>query len=273
MASQLAWREALRPTTGATGPAPRGWIVPLASVAAAPLRDRDFDVVVVDEADRLGPEALALLWPGRRVVLVGGDRRIPHDDGNVPAAVVAEYRDRYLARVPDRMPLGPEHTLFDLVSSRHEGALRLEDRGPVAEPPPVAWRPAEPEPEPEPEPVPAPVPVAVPAPAPEHGFAEVAEPVVAPVGEPIATAPAEPEPAIDPPAPEALMEPERGPGPEPDGPSPGPEPRDPAPTVTAGVEDPMDRVADLIGTACRSVSGILGSFADGLERVRRGIGR
>ena len=299
LAAQLAWRRALRAASPSdavsigAGDAPPGWIVPLAAVATATLGcAQPFDVVIVDEADRLGPEALSLLWHGARVVVVAGDRRIRHDDGNIPAAVVAEYRERYLAEVPTRAGLDPDGTFFDLLAACHQDVLRLPDP-PVPDPPAVAWS-AEPEREPDPEPHAEPdlgpdLEPGWPA-APEVESASGPDPEPLVEAEIPAEFPAEPSIVTDEaPAVEAIeaVEVVRAPVVEVVEVEPAivvvPAPEQPAPVARPGAP-PLDaepvpdpgvavRLAGMVGSAWRAFFGVLGSLADVPGAFRRGLRR
>ncbi|MFI0353903.1 hypothetical protein [Actinomadura sp. 9N407] len=134
LASAQAWGTALaRIVPSVTAPAEvvPAWIVPLWRVPdVLPPRPDAFDVVIVDGDSGAGAEALFVLWPAPRVILVGPrGPDLPVPDGPVPADL-AEYAD-------------PTATLFGALLNRFDPAALpqravAQAEAPVATPLPVA---------------------------------------------------------------------------------------------------------------------------------------
>jgi very-short-patch-repair endonuclease len=77
-----------------------------------------FDVVVVDEASQCGPEALPLLYLGKRILIVGDDKQISPDAVGVPRNAVHCLMQEYLHDFKFKDSFDVETSLF------HHGKLR-----------------------------------------------------------------------------------------------------------------------------------------------------
>ncbi len=73
------------------------WVMPLHRVfeTISPASGM-FDVVIVDEASQCGPDALPLLFLGKKMIVVGDDKQISPDGGFVNQDNVASLRSTYL---------------------------------------------------------------------------------------------------------------------------------------------------------------------------------
>ena len=99
------------------------WIMPLHRVyetvkAGAGI----FDVVIVDEASQCGPEALPLLYLGKRIVVVGDDKQISPEAVGVNRDHVQRLMRNYLHDFKHADSFDVENSLFD------HGRLRFSNR-------------------------------------------------------------------------------------------------------------------------------------------------
>lgn len=104
------------------------WIMPLYRVAESVRPDTDaFDVVIIDEASQSGPEALALQYLAKKIIIVGDDKQISPDFVGVNREDVNLLRERYLADVPLKETFGLETSLFDQAIIRYPVHIRLRE--------------------------------------------------------------------------------------------------------------------------------------------------
>jgi very-short-patch-repair endonuclease len=91
------------------------WIMPLARVAENfnPGVNR-FDVVIIDEASQSDPLALAALYLGRQVVVVGDDQQVSPDAVGLNQSEIQNLINDYLREIPNRQLYDGQSSLYDL---------------------------------------------------------------------------------------------------------------------------------------------------------------
>jgi len=104
------------------------WIMPLHRVyetveAGAGI----FDVIIVDEASQCGPEALPLLYLGKRVLVVGDDKQISPEAVGVDRSQIHRLMQDYLYDFEHADSFDVENSLFD------HGRIRFGNRIPLRE--------------------------------------------------------------------------------------------------------------------------------------------
>lgn len=104
------------------------WIMPLHRVyetveAGAGI----FDVIIVDEASQCGPEALPLLYLGKRILVVGDDKQISPEAVGVDRSQIHRLMRDYLYDFEHADSFDVENSLFD------HGRIRFGNRIPLRE--------------------------------------------------------------------------------------------------------------------------------------------
>ncbi|MDB1088561.1 AAA family ATPase [Streptomyces sp. ACA25] len=104
------------------------WIMPMHQVVETVPMDEPgrFDVVILDEADRSGPEALLLAWLGAQIVVIGDDRKKSAVTTDREHGDFRRLRNRQLSALPAfrRDLFGPSVGFLDI-------AKGLDGSGPV----------------------------------------------------------------------------------------------------------------------------------------------
>ncbi|MEW6448798.1 MAG: AAA domain-containing protein [Bacillota bacterium] len=104
------------------------WIMPLHRVyetvkAGAGI----FDVIIVDEASQCGPEALPLLYLGKRVVVVGDDKQISPEAVGVDRDQVQQLMRNYLYDFEHADSFDVENSLFNHAQIRFSNRITLRE--------------------------------------------------------------------------------------------------------------------------------------------------
>src|SRR5690606_15805569 len=99
------------------------WVMPLhrvyETVEAGP---GIFDDIIVDEASQCGPEALPLLYLGKRILVVGDDKQISPEAGGIGRDQVQKLMRDYLYDFEHADSFDVESSLFD------HGRIRFSNR-------------------------------------------------------------------------------------------------------------------------------------------------
>ena len=104
------------------------WIMPFYRVAeTAGDQPEPYDVVVVDEASQSGPEACALMYLGKQIVVVGDDQQISPEAVGINRDDVDMLRNQYLQDFVHADALGVEESLFSQAQIRFGGRIRLKE--------------------------------------------------------------------------------------------------------------------------------------------------
>ena len=104
------------------------WVMPLhrvyETVQAAP---KFFDVIIVDEASQCGPEALPLMYLGKRLLVVGDEQQISPEAVGVGRDQVFRLRDDYLSDFEHADSFDVENSLFDHGKRRFNNRIVLRE--------------------------------------------------------------------------------------------------------------------------------------------------
>lgn len=93
------------------------WIMPIYRlVDTLGPQPETFDVVVVDEASQLGPEALFLKYITRKIIVVGDDQQTAPENVGVPIASVNNLIQTYLPGIPNATFFNTKFSFFDHVN-------------------------------------------------------------------------------------------------------------------------------------------------------------
>lgn len=104
------------------------WVMPFHRVAETVTAQAEaFDVIIVDEASQSGPEALALLYLGKQIVVVGDDEQISPEGVGVSRDAVDSLGQQYLEGIPHRDALGITSSLFHQAAIRFGGRVVLRE--------------------------------------------------------------------------------------------------------------------------------------------------
>jgi very-short-patch-repair endonuclease len=104
------------------------WVMPFHRIAETVTASAEaFDVIIVDEASQSGPEALALLYLGKQIVVVGDDEQISPEGVGVSRDAVDTLADQFLAGIPHRDALGITSSLFHQAAIRFSGRVVLRE--------------------------------------------------------------------------------------------------------------------------------------------------
>jgi hypothetical protein len=109
------------------------WIMPAARALTSfrPKTDPPFDLLVVDEASRIGPEAVPLLGLARRTIVVGDGTRVSPDDSGLDRQQVFDLLDEHLAMIPAyRNLFGPGNSLYHIALQKFPGVVTLTVQAP-----------------------------------------------------------------------------------------------------------------------------------------------
>lgn len=137
----MAWQQAMRKLGKGTGKhaythrqnaqrhlnecrdAVPAWVMPLhrvyETVEAGP---GIFDVIIVDEASQCGPEALPLLYLGKRIIIVGDDKQISPEAVGINREQIQRLMHDYLSDFRHADSFDVENSLFD------HGRIRFSNR-------------------------------------------------------------------------------------------------------------------------------------------------
>lgn len=104
------------------------WIMPLARVAENfdPRRTR-FDVVIVDEASQSDAMALAAIYLGRQVVVVGDDQQVSPDAVGQKVDEVKQLIDTHLRGIPNAHLYDGQLSVYDLALASFGGSICLTE--------------------------------------------------------------------------------------------------------------------------------------------------
>jgi len=104
------------------------WVMPLyrtyEMITAQP---EMFDVIVVDEASQCGPEALPLLFLGKKILVVGDDKQISPEGSFIDGAEVQSLIQQYLYDFEHRDSFDPSTSLFDHAIRRFRKTIPLRE--------------------------------------------------------------------------------------------------------------------------------------------------
>jgi very-short-patch-repair endonuclease len=103
------------------------WIMPLYRVyEMVAVRPETFDIIIVDEASQCGPDALPLLYLGKKVIVVGDDRQISPEGSFIDGDAVQALMQQFLFDFDHRASFGPSTSFFDHTDIRvgHRISLR-----------------------------------------------------------------------------------------------------------------------------------------------------
>ncbi|RZB37738.1 MAG: hypothetical protein SRB2_00840 [Desulfobacteraceae bacterium Eth-SRB2] len=99
------------------------WVMPLhlvyETIETAP---EMFDIIIVDEASQCGPEALPLMYLGKRLLVVGDEQQISPEAVGVDKNQVFRLRDEYLSDFEHADSFDVENSLFN------HGKIRFNNR-------------------------------------------------------------------------------------------------------------------------------------------------
>lgn len=104
------------------------WIMPLARVAENfdPRRTR-FDVVIIDEASQSDAMALAAIYLGRQVVVVGDDQQVSPDAVGQKIEEVKQLIDTHLRGIPNAHLYDGQLSVYDLALASFGGSICLQE--------------------------------------------------------------------------------------------------------------------------------------------------
>jgi len=104
------------------------WVMPLhlvyETIETAP---EMFDIIIVDEASQCGPEALPLMYLGKRLLVVGDEQQISPEAVGVDKNQVFRLRDEYLSDFEHADSFDVENSLFNHVKIRFNNRIVLRE--------------------------------------------------------------------------------------------------------------------------------------------------
>lgn len=104
------------------------WVMPLQTVfRSCEMRPLSFDVAIVDEASQCGPDALALLFLARRVLVVGDDQQIRPTPIGIERQAVDALVETHLRGLTHKDVFRPEASLFDHAIRRFPERIVLRE--------------------------------------------------------------------------------------------------------------------------------------------------
>ena len=104
------------------------WIMPFYRVAeTVGNKPEPYDVVIVDEASQSGPEACALFYMAKSVIVVGDDKQISPSAVGIERAQVDQLTEQYLFDIEHRDGFGVESSLFSQAQLRFGARIRLKE--------------------------------------------------------------------------------------------------------------------------------------------------
>jgi very-short-patch-repair endonuclease len=104
------------------------WIMPLYKVAetVAPQVGM-YDYIIIDEASQLGPDAIFLLYIGKKIIIVGDDKQTSPEYVGVDANAMTPHIHRHLQGIPFADHYGTEFSFFDHAKLFCEGMIVLRE--------------------------------------------------------------------------------------------------------------------------------------------------
>lgn len=94
------------------------WIMPMYRlVDTLGPRPEQFDVVIIDEASQLGPEAMFLMYITKKIIVVGDDQQTAPENVGVQIDQVTNLIRTHLKGVPDAEYFDTDHSFFDHMSA------------------------------------------------------------------------------------------------------------------------------------------------------------
>lgn len=104
------------------------WIMPLHRVYETVEAGADiFDVIIVDEASQCGPEALPLMYLGKRILVVGDDKQISPEAVGINREQVQQLQQNYLYDFTHIQSFDVENSLFDHGRIRFSNSISLRE--------------------------------------------------------------------------------------------------------------------------------------------------
>lgn len=90
------------------------WVMPLYKLADTLGAESEiFDVVIVDEASQLGPEALFLFYISKKIIVVGDDQQTAPENVGIEEDKVRNLIKTHLDGIPDKHFYDTNHSFFD----------------------------------------------------------------------------------------------------------------------------------------------------------------
>jgi len=124
------WLTELRAARNESKDAIPVWIMPAARALTSfrPEADPPFDVLVVDEASRIGLEGVPLLALARKTIVVGDDQQASPEHAGLDREQVSGLLDQHLARIPKyRTLFDPDTSLYDIAFQKFPGVVMLTE--------------------------------------------------------------------------------------------------------------------------------------------------
>ena len=94
------------------------WIMPMYRlVDTLSPKPEAFDVIIVDEASQLGPEALFLTYYTKKIIVVGDDQQTAPETVGIKTEQVDELIKQHLKGIPDRSFYNNDHSFFEHIDA------------------------------------------------------------------------------------------------------------------------------------------------------------
>lgn len=104
------------------------WIMPLYRLADTLTPTPElFDVVIIDEASQLGPEASFLQYITKKIIVVGDDQQTAPEEVGVEEDMVQGLIRAYLGDIRDRQYYGTNYTFFDHAAANAGRRITLRE--------------------------------------------------------------------------------------------------------------------------------------------------
>lgn len=104
------------------------WIMPMYRlVDTLGPRPETFDVVIVDEASQLGPEALFLKYITKKIIVVGDDQQTAPESVGINIDQVNNLIRTHLSGIPDQEFYNTKHSFFEHVDAIAGGRIALRE--------------------------------------------------------------------------------------------------------------------------------------------------
>lgn len=104
-----------------------GWVMPI-NKALDTLNPKlnKFDVVIIDEASQLDPSALAILYMGRKLIVVGDDKQVSPLGIGQKIDDISNLQQRYLKDIPGSSLYDPSTSIYDIASGPFQPLMLRE---------------------------------------------------------------------------------------------------------------------------------------------------
>lgn len=105
-----------------------GWIMPIGkALESLDPKHNKFDVVIIDEASQSDISSLAILYMGKRLIIVGDDKQVSPMAVGLEVSKVNALRDMYITgKIPNAVLYDPKTSIYDIAATTFQPLMLRE---------------------------------------------------------------------------------------------------------------------------------------------------